>query len=62
MSTETTDQHPHQATPTGKPRARAIGLNYRGTPGPHNATTNTYAVGIAHAGIIAWLNQSPRAH
>ena len=127
MSTASTDQHPHQATPTGKPRARAIGLNYRGTPGPHNAITdvpgvevgyqtlikadnvrtgvtaihprgkhnpgdplaagyfslngngemtgvtwieesgtmqgpiaitNTYAVGIAHAGIIAWLNQS----
>jgi len=122
------DSHrdPHQATPTGKPRARALGLKYRGTPGPHNAITdvpglevgyrtliegdnvrtgvtaihprgkgnpgdpvaagyhslngngemtgvswieesgtcqgpiaitNTHAVGIAHAGIIAWMNQ-----
>jgi D-aminopeptidase len=117
---------PHQATPTGKPRARAVGLKYRGTPGTHNAITdvpgvevgyrtliegdnvrtgvtaihprgkgnpgdpvaagyfslngngemtgvswieesgtcqgpiaitNTHAVGIAHAGIIAWMNQ-----
>ena len=120
------DRDPHQATPTGKPRARALGLKYRGTPGAHNAITdvpglevgyrtliegdnvrtgvtaihprgkgnpgdpvaagyhslngngemtgvswieesgtcqgpiaitNTHAVGIAHAGIIAWMNQ-----
>ena len=120
------DRDPHQATPTGKPRARALGLKYRGTPGTHNAITdvpgvevgyrtliegdnvrtgvtaihprgkgnpgdpvaagyhslngngemtgvswieesgtcqgpiaitNTHAVGIAHAGIIAWMNQ-----
>ncbi len=117
---------PHQATPTGKPRARAVGLTFRGTPGSHNAITdvpglelgyqtlnqednirtgvtaihprgkhnpgdpvaagyhsqngngemtgvswieesgtcqgpiaitNTHAVGIAHAGIIAWMNR-----
>ena len=122
----TADRDPHQATPTGKPRARAVGLKYRGTPGTHNAITdvpglevgyrtliegdnvrtgvtaihprgkgnpgdpvaagyhslngngemtgvswieesgtcqgpiaitNTHAVGIAHAGIIAWMNQ-----
>ena len=120
------DRDPHQATPTGKPRARAVGLKYRGTPGAHNAITdvpgvevgyrtliegdnvrtgvtaihprgkgnpgdpvaagyhslngngemtgvswieesgtcqgpiaitNTHAVGIAHAGVIAWMNQ-----
>ena len=120
------DRDPHQTTPTGKPRARAVGLKYRGTPGTHNAITdvpgvevgyrtliegdnvrtgvtaihprgkgnpgdpvaagyhslngngemtgvswieesgtcqgpiaitNTHAVGIAHAGIIAWMNQ-----
>jgi D-aminopeptidase len=120
------DRDPHRATPTGKPRARALGLKYRGTPGTHNAITdvpgvevgyqtliegddvrtgvtaihprgkgnpgdpvaagyhslngngemtgvswieesgtcqgpiaitNTHAVGIAHAGIIAWMNQ-----
>jgi L-aminopeptidase/D-esterase-like protein len=113
-------------TPTGKPRARALGLRFRGTPGEHNAITdvpnlevgyktlihgdnvrtgvtaihprgrsspgdpvaagfhshngngemtgvswieesgtfggpvaitNTHAVGIAHAGIIAWINR-----
>ena len=120
------DRDPHHTTPTGKPRARAVGLKYRGTPGTHNAITdvpgvevgyrtliegdnvrtgvtaihprgkgnpgdpvaagyhslngngemtgvswieesgtcqgpiaitNTHAVGIAHAGIIAWMNQ-----
>jgi len=128
VSTASSARDPHLATPTGKPRARAVGLRYQGTPGPHNAITdvpgvevgcltlieddnvrtgvtaihprgkhnpgdpvaagyfsmngngemtgvswieesgtmqgpvaitNTYAVGIAHAGIIAWLN---RAH
>jgi len=122
-----TQRDPHLTTPTGKPRARAVGLKYRGTPGPHNAITdvpgvevgyqtlieddnvrtgvtaihprgkdnpgdplaagffslngngemtgvtwieesgtmqgpiaitNTYAVGVAHAGIIAWMNQA----
>ena len=125
-SPEAANRDPHQTTPTGKPRARAVGLNYRGTPGTHNAITdvpglevgyrtliegdnvrtgvtaihprgkgnpgdpvaagyhslngngemtgvswieesgtcqgpiaitNTHAVGIAHAGIIAWMNQ-----
>jgi D-aminopeptidase len=120
------DRDLHLATPTGKPRARAMGLSYRGTPGRHNAITdvpglelgyqtlikqdnvrtgvtaihprgkrnpgdplaagyhsqngngemtgvswieesgtmqgpiaitNTHAVGIAHAGIIAWMNE-----
>jgi D-aminopeptidase len=120
------NRDPHQATPSGKPRARSVGLKYRGTPGTHNAITdvpgvevgyrtliegdnvrtgvtaihprgkgnpgdpvaagyhslngngemtgvswieesgtcqgpiaitNTHAVGIAHAGIIAWMNQ-----
>ena len=120
-------QHdPHLVTPTGKPRARALGLRFRGRPGTWNAITdgpglevgyrtliqgdsvrtgvtaihprgkgnpgdpvaagfhsqngngemtgvswidesgtcegpiaitNTHAVGIAHAGIIAWMNR-----
>ena len=118
--------NPHLRTPTGKPRARSLGLRFRGTPGARNAITdvpgievgyqtlikdsnvrtgvtaihprgkanpgdpvaagfhsqngngemtgvswieesgtcqgpiaitNTHAVGIAHAGIIAWMNQ-----
>jgi L-aminopeptidase/D-esterase-like protein len=126
-STHPEHPDPHQTTPAGKPRARAVGLKYRGTPGQHNAITdvpgvevgyqtlieadnvrtgvtavhprgkdnpgdplaagyfslngngemtgvtwieesgtmqgpvvitNTHAVGVAHAGIIAWMNQS----
>jgi L-aminopeptidase/D-esterase-like protein len=118
--------NPHEVTPTGKPRARSLGLRFQGTPGPLNsitdvpglevgyvtliegdnvrtgvtgihprgkaspadpvaagfhsqngngemtgvswieesgtcagpiAITNTHAVGLAHAGIIAWMNQ-----
>ena len=127
VSTASSQHDPYLATPTGKPRARAVGLKFRGSPGRHNAITdvpgvevgyqtliegdsvrtgvtaihprgkhnpgdplaagyfslngngemtgvtwieesgtmqgpvvitNTYAVGIAHAGIIAWMNQS----
>jgi D-aminopeptidase len=121
---------PHLVTPTGKPRARALGITFQGTPGTWNAITdveglevgyttliegdsvrtgvtaihprgrsnprdpvaagfhsqngngemtgvswieesgtfagpiaitNTHAVGIAHAGIIAWANQAQPA-
>ncbi|HEY6786995.1 MAG TPA: P1 family peptidase [Trebonia sp.] len=121
---------PHLGTPTGNPRARALGITFQGTPGTWNAITdvegvevgyttliegdsvrtgvtaihprgrsdprdpvaagfhsqngngemtgvswieesgtfagpiaitNTHAVGIAHAGIIAWANQSEPA-
>jgi L-aminopeptidase/D-esterase-like protein len=127
MTTTPAEHDPHLATPTGKPRARSVGLKYRGTPGPRNAITdvpgvevgtqtliegdsvrtgvtvihprgkhnpgdplaagyfsqngngemtgvswieesgtmqgpiaitNTHAVGIAHAGIIAWMHQT----
>ena len=127
VSTASSPHDPHLATPTGKPRARAVGLKYQGTPGRNNAITdvpgvevgyqtliendnvrtgvtaihprgkrnpgdplsagyfslngngemtgvswieesgtmqgpvvitNTHAVGIAHAGIIAWMNQA----
>jgi D-aminopeptidase len=127
VSTASSRHDPHRATPTGKSRARAVGLKFQGTPGRHNAITdvpgvevgyetlikdddvrtgvtaihprgkhnpgdplsagyfslngngemtgvswieesgtmqgpvvitNTNAVGIAHAGIIAWLNQA----
>jgi L-aminopeptidase/D-esterase-like protein len=130
VSTASSPHNPHLATPSGKPRARAVGLKYRGIPGRHNAITdvpgvevgyqtlikgdsvrtgvtaihprgrhnpadpvaagffslngngemtgvtwieesgtmqgpiaitNTNAVGIAHAGIIAWMNQFPAA-
>ena len=46
-------QHdPHLATPTGKPRARAVGLKYRGTPGPHNAITDVPGVEVGYQTLI----------
>ena len=125
-STQQAENDCHLRTPAGKPRARSLGLRFRGTPGPQNAITdvpgievgyqtliqedsvrtgvtaihprgkanpgdsvaagfhsqngngemtgvswieesgtcqgpiaitNTYAIGIAHAGIIAWMNR-----
>jgi len=44
---------PHQATPTGKPRARAVGLTFRGTPGRHNAITDVPGVEVGYQTLIA---------
>ena len=50
----TGSQHdPHLATPTGKPRARSVGLKYRGTPGPHNAITDVPGVEVGYTTLIA---------
>jgi L-aminopeptidase/D-esterase-like protein len=46
------DRDPHQTTPTGKPRARAVGLKYRGTPGPHNAITDVPGVEVGYQTLI----------
>ena len=46
------DRDPHRATPTGKPRARALGLIYRGTPGPHNAITDVPGVEVGCRTLI----------
>jgi D-aminopeptidase len=46
----TTD--PHLATPSGKPRARAIGVRYRGTPGPYNAITDVPGVEVGYETLI----------
>jgi len=43
---------PHLATPTGKPRARAVGLKYRGVPGPHNAITDVPGVEVGYQTLI----------
>jgi D-aminopeptidase len=43
---------PYLATPTGKPRARAVGLKYRGTPGPHNAITDVPGVEVGYVTLI----------
>jgi len=45
--------HPHLATPTGKPRARALsGLTFRGTPGPWNAITDVPGVEVGYETLI----------
>jgi D-aminopeptidase len=44
---------PHQTTPTGKPRARAVGLTFRGTPGSHNAITDVPGVEVGYQTLIA---------
>jgi L-aminopeptidase/D-esterase-like protein len=46
-------QHdPHRATPSGKPRARAVGLKFRGTPGPHNAITDVPGIEVGYQTLI----------
>jgi L-aminopeptidase/D-esterase-like protein len=52
-TTASPNQHdPHQATPSGKPRARAVGLTFRGTPGPHNAITDVPGVEVGYQTLI----------
>jgi len=43
---------PHRATPTGKPRARSLGLKFRGTPGPWNAITDVPGVEVGYQTLI----------
>ena len=43
---------PHIATPAGKPRARALGLTYRGTPGLWNAITDVAGVEFGYKTLI----------
>lgn len=52
MSNASSQHDPHLATPTGKPRARAVGLKYRGTPGPHNAITDVPGVEVGYTTLI----------
>jgi D-aminopeptidase len=47
-----TPHDPHLATPAGKPRARAVGLKYRGVPGPHNAITDVPGVEVGYQTLI----------
>lgn len=47
------DNSPHWlATPSGKPRARGLGLALPGTPGPFNAITDVEGVAVGYATII----------
>jgi L-aminopeptidase/D-esterase-like protein len=43
---------PHAATPAGKPRARALGIPFTGTPGRWNAITDVPGVEVGYATLI----------
>jgi D-aminopeptidase len=43
---------PHLATPTGKPRARSLGLSFQGTPGPYNAVTDVPGIEVGYVTLI----------
>ena len=43
---------PHAATPSGKPRARALGIPFAGTPGRWNAITDVPGVQVGYTTII----------
>ncbi len=44
--------NPHLVTPAGRPRARAVGLRFRGAPGPHNAITDVPGVEVGYQTLI----------
>ena len=43
---------PHAATPAGRPRARALGIPFDGTPGRWNAITDVPGVEVGYATLI----------
>ncbi len=43
---------PHRATPSGKARARALGVPFDGAPGANNAITDVAGVAVGYATII----------
>ena len=44
--------NPHHATPSGKPRARALGVPFDGVPGANNAITDVAGVEVGYTTII----------
>jgi L-aminopeptidase/D-esterase-like protein len=52
MTDATITPGPHAATPAGKPRARALGIPFDGTPGPWNAITDVPGVEVGYATLI----------
>ena len=44
---------PLQATPSGKPRARALGIPFAGEPGPWNAITDVPGVEVGYVTQIS---------
>src|ERR1039458_9891060 len=47
-----TPASPHEATPAGRPRARALGIPFGGTPGRWNAITDVPGVQAGYATLI----------
>ena len=47
---------PRLATPSGKPRARSLGIPFGGTPGPRNAITDVAGVEVGYATRIEGTN------
>ena len=43
---------PHLSSPSGKPRARALGIALEGTPGPNNAITDVDGVMVGYHTLI----------
>ncbi len=43
---------PHRATPSGKARARALGVPFDGAPGVNNAITDVPGVAVGYSTII----------
>jgi D-aminopeptidase len=44
--------NPHHHTPSGLPRARALGLTFRGTPGRNNAITDVPGIEVGYQTLI----------
>jgi D-aminopeptidase len=44
--------HPHEETPSGKPRARSLGIPFRGTPGRWNAITDVPGLEVGYVTLI----------
>jgi D-aminopeptidase len=44
---------PHLITPAGKPRARALGIPFGGTPGPWNAITDVPGIEVGYTTLIS---------
>jgi L-aminopeptidase/D-esterase-like protein len=52
VSTTAGASDPHLSTPAGKPRARALGIPFEGTPGTWNAVTDVPGVEVGYATLI----------
>ena len=52
---------PHATTPSGKPRARALGIPLAGTPGRWNAITDVAGVQVGYTTLMRGNNYSTPA-